>query len=122
MDVEELGLLVCGGATEGLTLKPGRKCYLFRHNADEWEEFYDLNVGRVNAYMLRVQTNITIIGGSTTHPFKPMLNTEEVLDLNSIEKGWGIQDIDEGIHSKMAEVVVGIQCETLDQRSTIGAA
>ena len=110
MEVDNVGLLVCGGTSAGISVNPGRKCYILSHQADEWKDFYELNVGRVNAYIMRIQNNITIFGGSTTHPFKPSLDSEEVLDLTAPENGWKIQQIDTSMYTKVTEVIVDIAC------------
>ena len=77
----------------------------------KWEDYPKLNVGRLNAYIKRIENKIYIIGGSKTDIFNPCHNTEEILDLDSIETGWMMHATQESICFKVSEVIVEIDCE-----------
>lgn len=110
IDIEDQGLLVCGGTSDTRKSSQGRTCYILRHGSRKWDNFHPLNVKRVNSYMKRVLNKINIIGGSSSNPLMPSLDTEEVLDLTTND-GWQLRETAESMYSKVTQVIVEFPCE-----------
>ena len=113
INIDNWGLLVCGGTSETMKSVPGRQCYVFEYNTGKWKDFHKLNVGRLNAYAMQINSKIHIIGGSSTDPFNPYLNTEEVIDLNS-QEGWQQRKMQDSVCSQVDVEVVHIRCANIN--------
>ena len=111
IQVDGFGLLVCGGTSEQTKSFPSTECYIFKHDTGKWQNFYQLNVGRLNAYITQIDNTIHIIGGSSSNPFNPCLNTEEVLNLAAIDYGWQKHEATKSLCSKSDEEIVEIKCK-----------
>lgn len=112
MDVPDLGLLVCGGLSDdNKDHDPGKKCFLNRENTSEWQEFKELNTGRLFSYMKVTNGEIRIIGGTSPHPSNPCLQSEEVLNLSRIEEGWKTRQNNETENCFYFNPVIEVDCD-----------
>jgi len=112
MDVPNLGLLVCGGMQhDNKDRDPGKKCFLNLENTSEWQEFKELNTGRLFSYIKITNGEIRIIGGTSPHPSNPCLQSEEVLNLSRIEEGWKTRQNNETENCFYFNPVIEVDCD-----------
>jgi len=111
MEVEDLGLLVCGGLSDRAAAQNGKKCFLFTEDKG-WTDFpHELQIGRVNSYIKKEANKVYIIGGSSSDVSKPCLKSQEVLDLFNLSSGWEKVYIAESKCWDDNDVVVEIACK-----------
>ena len=110
IDLEDRGILVCGGTSHNVQSTPGRSCWLFMVETGEWEDFSQLNIARINAYIMRIGNKIHIIGGTSSDPLRPCLDTEEVLDLDG-DMSWQLEEAAQSLCSMVDEEIIEITCK-----------
>ena len=113
LEVKGLGIFVCGGTSE-ISNDQGKICYLY--NGTEWNTLEQkLNVKRQCAYMAQKdQDTIHIMGGTSSDLFLSCLKSEEVLDLRNVEYGWQLRDLDSELCSMKREVIIEIECPSVN--------
>ena len=110
IELKDRDILVCGGTSHNVQSTPGRSCWVFRVKTGEWEVFSPLNLARINAYIMRIGNKIHIIGGTSSDPLRPCLDTEEVLDLDGT-MDWQLEEAAQSLCSMVDEEIIEIACK-----------
>ena len=84
-------LLVCGGwINEDDHPSPDhpKLCFVHKLCSCEWQEFHKLNTNRFKSFIKTKENTIIILRGESSHPVYNCYQTQEVLDLTDLAKGW----------------------------------
>merc|ERR1712179_765289 len=84
-------LMVCGGSiNEDDHPSPDhpKLCFVHKLCSCEWKEFYKLNTNRLKSFIKTKENKIIILRGQSSHPVHDCYQSQEVLDLTDLSKGW----------------------------------